>query len=118
MIRRPPRSTLFPYTTLFRSRFDAVAAGAQRIVEDSLLAWARLMRERHGGERLALGGGVFMNVKANGLIAEEPWLRDLFVFPSCGGEANAIRAAYPGWAARAGVGATPPPLRAPHPGPC
>src|SRR2546430_9837738 len=22
MIRRPPRSTLFPYTTLFRSRFD------------------------------------------------------------------------------------------------
>src|SRR3712207_7976888 len=26
MIRRPPRSTLFPYTTLFRSRFD-VARG-------------------------------------------------------------------------------------------
>src|SRR2546429_6249692 len=24
MIRRPPRSTLFPYTTLFRSRFPAV----------------------------------------------------------------------------------------------
>src|SRR5256885_3043767 len=25
MIRRPPRSTLFPYTTLFRSRLDANA---------------------------------------------------------------------------------------------
>src|SRR3712207_7689060 len=25
MIRRPPRSTLFPYTTLFRSRMEAVA---------------------------------------------------------------------------------------------
>src|SRR5690554_7765274 len=24
MIRRPPRSTLFPYTTLFRSKVDAV----------------------------------------------------------------------------------------------
>src|SRR5256885_9986854 len=24
MIRRPPRSTLFPYTTLFRSRFDGI----------------------------------------------------------------------------------------------
>ena len=24
MIRRPPRSTLFPYTTLFRSSFDEV----------------------------------------------------------------------------------------------
>src|SRR5476649_374607 len=37
MIRRPPRSTLFPYTTLFRSRVPAeqdrragVAAGGQR----------------------------------------------------------------------------------------
>src|SRR3712207_7836759 len=25
MIRRPPRSTLFPYTTLFRSRFNRTA---------------------------------------------------------------------------------------------
>src|SRR2546429_7116650 len=30
MIRRPPRSTLFPYTTLFRSRI-ALGAGAQGI---------------------------------------------------------------------------------------
>src|SRR5688572_31841260 len=27
MIRRPPRSTLFPYTTLFRSAVDRVYAG-------------------------------------------------------------------------------------------
>src|SRR5437868_7443750 len=27
MIRRPPRSTLFPYTTLFRSLWEAVKAG-------------------------------------------------------------------------------------------
>src|SRR5688572_31084373 len=26
MIRRPPRSTLFPYTTLFRSQCDAIGA--------------------------------------------------------------------------------------------
>src|SRR5260370_37457358 len=26
MIRRPPRSTLFPYTTLFRSALDPIAA--------------------------------------------------------------------------------------------
>src|SRR5438552_16124218 len=34
MIRRPPRSTLFPYTTLFRSRWGAVLGpdGDQRIV--------------------------------------------------------------------------------------
>src|SRR5439155_1574131 len=52
-------------------RFDWIAGGAQRILEESLLAWARLMRERHGGERLALGGGVFMNVKANMLLASD-----------------------------------------------
>src|SRR2546422_2288270 len=75
------------------------------------------MRERHGGERLALGGGVFMNVKANGLIAEEPWLRDLFVFPSCGDESNAIGAAYLGWLARASVGATPQPFGPAYLGP-
>src|SRR2546426_3703419 len=28
MIRRPPRSTLFPYTTLFRSRFVTLSAAA------------------------------------------------------------------------------------------
>src|SRR2546430_5263890 len=28
MIRRPPRSTLFPYTTLFRSRADGADSGA------------------------------------------------------------------------------------------
>src|SRR5687767_15447327 len=28
MIRRPPRSTLFPYTTLFRSRTMGIAAAA------------------------------------------------------------------------------------------
>src|SRR2546430_6934724 len=29
MLRRPPRSTRFPYTTLFRSPFDDPAVGAQ-----------------------------------------------------------------------------------------
>src|SRR5260370_24876467 len=31
MIRRPPRSTLFPYTTLFRSQLDDERAVAQRL---------------------------------------------------------------------------------------
>src|SRR3712207_8794239 len=37
MIRRPPRSTLFPYTTLFRSRLDRRLRRAERVqaaVED------------------------------------------------------------------------------------
>ena len=36
MIRRPPRSTLFPYTTLFRSN----ATGVQNLVESfDLITW-------------------------------------------------------------------------------
>src|SRR3989449_6381910 len=33
MIRRPPRSTLFPYTTLFRSRADRATRGIEHHVE-------------------------------------------------------------------------------------
>src|SRR2546422_851454 len=34
MIRRPPRSTLFPYTTLFRSRPDGQVVREERIEHD------------------------------------------------------------------------------------
>src|SRR5258708_28356361 len=33
MIRRPPRSTLFPYTTLFRSRVSGGVPGAERALD-------------------------------------------------------------------------------------
>src|SRR5258708_29355993 len=40
MIRRPPRSTLFPYTTLFRSGFDQRAR--------DLVDWSSVGAHRHG----------------------------------------------------------------------
>ncbi len=75
-------------------RFDWVGGAAQQLLEEALLRWVRLGHVRYGGRRLALGGGVFMNVKANMLIAQEPWVEALFVFPSCGDESNAVGAAY------------------------
>src|SRR2546430_11649494 len=47
MIRRPPRSTLFPYTTLFRSEYGAIAVGNPRagIVPWILASWIHLVRE-------------------------------------------------------------------------
>src|SRR2546430_13257479 len=47
MIRRPPRSTLFPYTTLFRSRsMELVGAGPRgdRHVQPGVLALLRRRR--------------------------------------------------------------------------
>src|SRR3712207_7039856 len=35
MIRRPPRSTLFPYTTLFRSRREHEGPGPGRMIEET-----------------------------------------------------------------------------------
>src|SRR5260370_42104928 len=39
MIRRPPRSTLFPYTTLFRSAQQKAADAFVRVVEEWQSAW-------------------------------------------------------------------------------
>src|SRR3712207_7048957 len=59
MIRRPPRSTLFPYTTLFRSGEDVVVGGGGQYGEPEighprpvppgvLLAAAEKLEERNG----------------------------------------------------------------------
>src|SRR2546422_8307227 len=37
MIRRPPRSTLFPYTTLFRSILSVVLLEISRVLESKLV---------------------------------------------------------------------------------
>src|SRR5690554_7137735 len=57
MIRRPPRSTLFPYTTLFRSEpptgpgEPTLNLGAQVSVEiDGFLTWAPRRSEEHTSE--------------------------------------------------------------------
>src|SRR3989449_7462375 len=38
MIRRPPRSTLFPYTTLFRSHGTVPLRGADHLLDDDAVA--------------------------------------------------------------------------------
>src|SRR2546422_3243563 len=50
MIRRPPRSTLFPYTTLFRSRLRRVAEQ----VEHHLLQRAAVAQDRGEGRQVLL----------------------------------------------------------------
>src|SRR3712207_7701097 len=39
MIRRPPRSTLFPYTTLFRSRHDHGSAFMSDVFQKQMKFW-------------------------------------------------------------------------------
>src|SRR5437016_8115054 len=47
MFLRPPRSTLFPYTTLFRSDQDAIAAVRLRVIQIRHAGLKRRMRRSH-----------------------------------------------------------------------
>src|SRR3712207_8441794 len=59
MIRRPPRSTLFPYTTLFRSGRSGRAHLARDRRPNGLPARGHAARDRlRGGHGPRLGGGV------------------------------------------------------------
>lgn len=79
---------------IHRKRFDYVAAGAQLFIEQFLTSWVQNCVRETGISKVALSGGVFMNVKANQRILELPEVEELFVFPSCGDETNAIGAAW------------------------
>src|SRR3712207_8952521 len=48
MIRRPPRSTLFPYTTLFRSRHEALDLAQQPVQRLREVDAAAVGRDRSG----------------------------------------------------------------------
>src|SRR2546425_9562762 len=47
MIRRPPRSTLFPYTTLFRSLLDSAAFVGGTLVEEFEKSFAEFCGVKH-----------------------------------------------------------------------
>src|SRR2546430_10890057 len=63
MIRRPPRSTLFPYTTLFRSLFSVPAAVGYVMIRErpalaeELLSPVMVARAEAAAENLAEGRG-------------------------------------------------------------
>src|SRR2546430_8110490 len=51
MIRRPPRSTLFPYTTLFRSEQSGPGSGPPRLPTGQALVSGQSLHNRSGGNR-------------------------------------------------------------------
>lgn len=75
-------------------RFDQIAAGMQLFTEEFTVAWIKQVLTTLKIKRLALAGGLFMNVKLNKRLMELPEVDSLFVFPSCGDETNVFGALY------------------------
>src|SRR2546430_13525860 len=75
MIRRPPRSTLFPYTTLFRSRGESRRGEAGRHLQQRLLHRGSVLGPRVGrrdvGQFVGLGRGDADPVLAAAVRSEE-----------------------------------------------
>src|SRR2546425_7156441 len=116
MIRRPPRSTLFPYTTLFRSRFllhqgalrapDAAAGGAdERSLPAHVLRAARASPRRpHRGRSPALRGATVVRGQplsvSRALRALPELLSPAALGLRLGAQPGSRRAQAAGWASR------------------
>src|SRR5687768_18334706 len=50
LVRRPPRSTLFPYTTLFRSKNDEIFPDDGRTCGSPFVTWNGVRSEEHTSE--------------------------------------------------------------------
>jgi len=78
----------------YNTRFDVMAAAIQEFVEEIVVEWITRLIGHTGIKKVALAGGLFMNVKANMLISEIKELEDIFIFPSCGDESNVFGAVW------------------------
>src|SRR3989442_8292373 len=86
MIRRPPRSTLFPYTTLFRSA--ACRAYAQQRTEDKTMPVSKDVASGGAGDAgvgaaggAIAGGGIDAGKEAGGDESQKPGVFPFFPRP-------------------------------------
>src|SRR5256886_16886669 len=77
MIRRPPRSTLFPYTTLFRSGFTFVSLQAREYGEAYRELGLRLSTGIYGSTFFMLTGLHGLHVTLGAIMLTVIWLRGL-----------------------------------------
>jgi len=78
----------------YGERFDNISAGIQRHFEYVVSSWVKYWARETKIRTAVFGGGSFMNVKGNMLIANCPEFNDVFFCPSCGDESTALGAAY------------------------
>src|SRR3712207_7558494 len=85
MIRRPPRSTLFPYTTLFRSLGNVIADAQLAATDDEAGALAAFMNP--GGVRADLAAGEVTYEEA---FTVQPFANNLVTLDLTGARLNCL----------------------------
>jgi len=86
----PPRRKGEP---IKRHHMD-IAASAQRVLEEAVMALAQRLHADTGLKRLCMGGGVALNCSMNGRLLRESPFREIFVQPAAGDDGIAIGAAF------------------------
>lgn len=71
-------------------RFDYIAFASQKLLEEIVLELIKNAIKKTNIRNLALGGGVFMNVKLNYKILMLDEVENVFIMPSCSDESLAV----------------------------
>jgi carbamoyltransferase len=75
-------------------RFDNIAFALQKWTEDLLVQWVKNAIQKYDIHKIVFSGGVSMNVKAMGKLAELKEVDDIFIGGSAGDESHVISAPY------------------------
>ena len=90
-----PKDLFFHFKENFLGhRFDGIAGALQLLIENLLSELTLTIIKKLQRNKICYGGGVAMNVKANGILAQQENVSDIFVPVSPSDESNAIGACY------------------------
>ena len=93
--KQKPQDLYFSIRSMLEGhRFDGIAGALQKLVEDLLVEWVSKVTRSTGRSDVCYGGGVAMNVKANGELAASDVVSNLFVPLSPSDESNVFGACY------------------------
>lgn len=96
---KKPTDLYFYFKERFEGmRFDGIAGGLQRWIEEMVVSWMTNITKKLGAHQLVYSGGLSLNVKANKELAKIAGLTDFFVPASGGDESSCIGAGY--WVTR------------------
>ncbi len=84
------KAHIYYHNKLWGLRFDNIAGALQKFTEETVIQWIKNGVEQTGIKKIALAGGVFMNVKLNKRIQEQPWLEKVYFMPSAWDESTPL----------------------------